>query len=115
MSSRAWQALPAIICISFPAWAQNDPFAEARTRLNLYVGCAQDAAKRLAAGPDAADLIAKMSVRGCARELEYLIDFAASNTSQENHQDLRRSVEDSITREIERFVFERRANPQIAH
>jgi hypothetical protein len=109
MSSRAWQALPAIICISLPAWAQNDPFAEGRIRLNLYVGCAQEAAKRLAVGPDAADLIAKASVRGCSRDLEYLIDFAASNTSQENHQDLRRSIENSVTQEIERFVLEQRA------
>jgi hypothetical protein len=109
MSSRAWQIFPAIVCISLPAWAQNDPFVEARIRFNLYVGCAQEAAKRLAAGPDAADLIAKVSVRGCARDLEYLIDFAASNTSQENHQDLRRSVEGSITQEIERFVLEQRA------
>jgi hypothetical protein len=96
-------------CISLPAWAQNDPFAEMQIRLNLYVGCAQEAAKRLAAGPDAADLVAKVSVRGCSRDLEYLIDFAAANTSPENHQDLRRSIEGSITQEIERFVLEHRA------
>jgi hypothetical protein len=29
MSSRAWQIFPAIVCISLPAWAQNDPFATA--------------------------------------------------------------------------------------
>jgi hypothetical protein len=109
MSSRAWQIFPAIICFSLPAWAQNDPFAEARIRLNLYVGCAKEAAKRLAAGSDAADLIAKVSVRGCSRDLEYLVDFAASNTSQENRQDLRRSIEGSITLEVERFVLEQRA------
>jgi hypothetical protein len=108
MSSRAWQLFLAIICISLPAWAQNDPFTEARTRFNLYIGCAQEAAKRLAAGPDAAELIAKASVRGCSRDLEYLVEFAAANTSPENHQDLRRSIENNVTHEIERLVLEQR-------